>query len=258
MEAAGPMAVTGGYHDDGPVVERGMVEMGSFSTCVGSVHGVRGVDPVKLILKCRCGSDGHAADPEAQPWARLCGYGAAGAVRLRDRWDAPPRVGETALLDVSDPFVGEVGEPFWHLQEPEDIDIWTGHESTGKIRDILLIQSEPTELQRLDARSGLCQVKVTSVLTIEALGLLPLSEGPIPTRLIAELSYKPQVLRQGDYSYVMSEFEGDVGAFAVLRHGAAALELLLFGHWDFHADHFWAGRVDVSDRRMFFEEDVYS
>ncbi|MDB5412944.1 MAG: hypothetical protein JWR10_1279 [Rubritepida sp.] len=220
----------------------------------------------EMALRCRCGHAGHRVDPDSQPWACLSGYGCAHAVNWlapRDAadtsaaevgplWDTP-RVGETHVLAVRDPFMAEVGQAFWCLYEPYLLEASTGEESAGRIEDMTLLQCEPTMLQATDARAGYCQVKVLSALTLCSLRLASLTAAPSADAIISELIYKPQILQQGNYVYIASNFESDIGAFAVFHNDPENTELLLFGRWGFHDDFFWAGRVDFSHRRSLFE-----
>lgn len=139
------------------------------------------------------------------------------------------------------------GEAFWSLYETPDM-IRSGFEdSPARLRDLIAVRCQLTTLTRLDPSRAVAQVSIEALTTLDELIALPLVQSQLADALWQ--NFHPVnfewIVRQGDLVHIECNFEGDDGAWAILRDTPEATDLLLLAEWGEHEDHLWCGRVRV-------------
>lgn len=211
--------------------------------------------PERLSFVCKaCGLDTGTVVPRIPSWAAL--WGLAGCLRWLAEapaadaealsplcLPAAPSPGETHWLSVGEPFHAVRGGEFLCLYLPP-LSHYNGWENQpDEIGQSALVRCKAVSFRNVTDRSALAEIRIRDVLTLPGIAeRLPVGE-PITATLLDQIvsPARRQVVRCGSFSHLSMNFEGDLGAWAVVETRGDREFLIVAGEWGWHEDFLFAG-----------------
>lgn len=209
----------------------------------------------RLSFICRaCQLDTGSVLPRTPSWAAHWGF--AGCIRWLPE---PPAVGSDTLpplclpeapspgeehwLCVRMPFHAALDHEIWCLYQPP-LSYYNGWEDRpDELARSALARCKVLGLRDVRADSALVHVLVGDALAFPEIGeRFPVGE--TIGALLLEQTVPPvrrHAVRQGNFSYLSADLEGDVGAWAVIETRRNREFLIVAGEWGWHEDHLFAG-----------------
>ncbi len=212
-----------------------------------------------FAFRCVCG-DAPVLPETAKPeWAAFAGC----AAELSLAWkqdeacarhpdfdyrlaEIPPVVGQDGWMRLDMPFAYTAAEPFWWLWQPAEA-TYLGYEGAPHLlTDIRLVRSRLLDLERIDPRHGIARASVLEIVTLANLKTMR-CQGELAKADLwkAMPMHKSWTVRHGDLSLTTGNLEGDAGGSLLLWTHDGGVDLLIQTVWDAHADHVFAGRVQL-------------
>jgi hypothetical protein len=215
--------------------------------------------PERLSFVCTaCGLDTGTVAPRVPSWAALWGF--AGSLRwLADKpaadaealsplcLPAAPSVGETHWLSVGKPFHATRGEMVWCLYLPP-LAFYNGWDNQpDEIAGSAIVRCEMLGFRNRADRSALAEIRVCDVLKLpEIAKRLPEGEPISASELDRIVSpTRRDAVRCGSFTHLSMNFEGDLGAWAVIETRRDREVLIAAGEWGWHEDFLLAGNAPL-------------
>jgi hypothetical protein len=222
--------------------------------------------PERVSFVCRaCQMDTGSVAPRTRmpAWATLWGFAhclywlaeppaAEAGAQLPLYLPATPSARGMHWLSVRKPFHGTLGEDVWCLYQPP-LSYYNGWEHRpDEIARSALVLCELCALREVGDYSALAQVRVSDVLAFPEIGeRLPAGE-TIGASVLEQTvpSIRREAVRCGSYSYLSVNFEGDVGAWAVVEARGNRQFLIVAGEWGWHEDFAFAGNAPLDQEAI--------
>ena len=195
--------------------------------------------------RCVCGFEPVQPSCAGEPWAAVAGYGDC-LTFLEDDHERglafAPAPGSIVAVRLAYPFLAEIGAPFWCLFDPPAAALDGYIDYARDLPGLRLVQARivgpPT--QETD-RQAYARAEIIELVEPASLLALAPTAGSL-SHIISRVNfYHPDTSHYGQFSYKISNIEGETISWTLMSTTNLGSTLLIFGESGQHENRFFAG-----------------
>jgi hypothetical protein len=215
----------------------------------------------RLSFICRaCQLDTGTVVPNIS-WAALWGF--AGCIRWLAEQPAAgvdslsplclpeaPTLGDEHWLAVGKPFHAALEQEFWCLYQPPRSYYNGWDDQPDEMALSALARCRPLAFRDVGSDNAIVHVLITDLLAFPDIGKRFAVGETIDAPALEQLvpSARREATRLSNFTYLDFNFEGDLGAWAIIERRQDREFLIATGEWGWHEDHLFAGNSPLDEQ----------